>query len=95
MKLHEIIAANDNGKELLIELLYTYKKSLLTYYTDYFCCEPVLFVTMVCNAVQYAKIISSNEFSEVLEDYCADMEADEIEGEMETINYNSIFLTNL
>jgi hypothetical protein len=67
MKLHEIIKLNEShSNAILVELLIPYKRSLLTYYTDLFCCEPILMVTDVMNACQYAKIVPANEFSEAV-----------------------------
>jgi len=99
-KLHEIIAINSKGTDsILIELLHPYKRSLLTYYTDLFCCEPILMVTSIFNAAQYGIIVSSNEFSEALEYYIEnDLENEDYEmkeSERETISFNSIMLKDL
>ena len=100
MKLHEIIAINDSGNNdsLLIELLIPYKNSLLTYYKDYFCSDPIVMVTMVSNAVQYGIIVSSNDFAEAFECYVESQNLDsEEDKEMsrETISFNSIMLSQL
>lgn len=102
MKLHEIIKLNeDHETSLLVESLIPYKKSLLTYYKDYFCCEPILMVTSVSNAVQYAKIVPSNEFKDAIYayigvDYVNEENEDSEEfAEFETINFNSILLKDL
>lgn len=98
MKLYEIIEANDQpDQSILSELLVPYKKALLTYYRDLFCCEPVLMVTDVFNAAQYAKIVPVDEFSEAIEDYLADRDLSEEdkEAEAETINFNSVLFQQL
>lgn len=101
MKLHEIIAANENHETaILIEKMLPYKNSLLKYYSDYFCAEPVLMVTSVSNAAQYGKIVSANEFTEAI---CAYMQVpyviedseeqdfnEDLFTEYETINFNSM-----
>lgn len=77
MKLHEIIELNEcPTTSILIEWIKEYKRSLLIYYTDLFCCEPILMVTDVMNAVQYGKIVPANEFQEAI---CAFMEVDYID----------------
>jgi hypothetical protein len=102
MKLHEIIKANEHHTSaILVELLIPYKRSLLTYYTDLFCCEPMLMVTDVMNACQYAKIVPANEFSEAVYAYMGvdyvdeeDTESDDF-AQYETINFNSMPLSKL
>lgn len=99
MLLHEIISANEvEEKSILVEKLLPYKKSLLTYYSDLFCCDPILMVVSVSNSAQYAKIVSSNEFSEAIESYVKsipDLSEEDQECEMETISFNSILLNTL
>jgi len=102
MKLHEIISTNEvSTNSILIEKLLPYKKQLYVYYKDLFCCDPVLMVTMVSNAVQYAKIVPSNEF---MESICEYLEVDYIDEEdtendnfsaYEEINFNSRMLKDL
>ena len=100
LKLHEIIELNEKPHtSILIELLIPYKYSLYTYYKDYFCGEPVLMVTCVCNAVQYGKIVSSQDFTDSVIDWindpdCIDEESENF-GEYETICFNSIPLSKL
>lgn len=101
MKLYEIIEANEKDNiSILIELLVPYKKSLFTYYSRWFCSEPVLMVTMVANAVQYAKIVPANEFAEAISDWMGepidfDDEESDTYSEYETICANSIMLKDL
>ena len=99
LKLYEIIELNENHNSLLIELLIPYKRSLYTYYKDNFCGEPVLMVTSVSNAVQYAKIVPANELTESVIDWIGDPdcmnEDNENFAEYETICFNSIMLENL
>ena len=97
MKMHEIITANESpSTSILTEALYPYRKSLLVYYRDLFCCEPLLMVTSVFNAAQYAKIVPANEFNEVLSDYLDGMDLDDEtrEYEEEVIPFNSIMLSD-
>lgn len=90
MKLHEIIAHNENPKtEILIESMAPYFKSLRTYYEAYYCQECVLMVTTVFNAAQYGKIVPANEFSEAIDEYTDD------EDEKELINFQSQMLNNI
>lgn len=100
--LASIIKANDNGLEtgeaLLIEKLLPYRRSLCTYYTNEFRCEPILMIVMVCDAVQYGLIVPSNEFSEALSNYCDTMEfddGDERENFEELVSFQSLPLNNL
>jgi hypothetical protein len=100
LKLHEIIETNDKPENsLLIESLIPYKKSLYIYYKDNLCSDPVLMVTSVCNAVQYGKIVSSNDFTEEVINWIDDpdcmSEDNENFAEYETICFNSIMLENL
>jgi hypothetical protein len=97
MKLHEIIKHNEDHKTaILIESMLPYKRSLLTYYRDLFPSEPVLMVVAVCNAVQYAKIVPSGEFSEAIEEYIdADSSEEDKEFERECIASYSIMLSDL
>ena len=94
MLLHQIITKNENfTTSILVELLHPYKKSLYTYYKDLFCCEPVLMVTGVFNAAQYAKIVPSNEFNEAIESYLDEnLTEQEKQDESELINFQSIML---
>ena len=100
LKLYEIIALNDKPhNSILIESLIPYKNSLYTYYKDYFCGEPVLMVTSVCNAVQYGKIVPCNEFTDSIIQWlnnpdCMNEDNDNF-SEFETINFNSIPLSKL
>lgn len=100
LKLHEIIELNDKvHNSILIESLIPYKNSLYLYYKDYFCGEPVLMVTSVCNAVQYAKIVPANEFTDCIINWldnpdCMNEDNDNF-CEFETINFNSIMLSDL
>ena len=99
MKLHEIISANENKTtSILIEEILKYKRSLNTFFCALFCCEPILMVTMVSNAVQYAKIVPSDCFLEIVEDYVDTMNlesSEDIANEIELINFQSIFLSKL
>lgn len=100
LKLHEIIELNEKpNNSILLELLIPYKNSLYTYYKNYFCEEPVLMVTSVCNAVQYGKIVPANDFTECIIEWLDDPdcmnEDNETFSEFETINFNSIMLSQL
>jgi nitrate/nitrite-specific signal transduction histidine kinase len=97
MNLSQIIETNETGKQsILTELLYKYKKSLYIYYKDQFCCEPVLMVTDVFNACQYALIVPSNEFNEAIDTYLEDseMSEDEKHNQTELISFQSIMLSD-
>ena len=101
MKLHEIITKTiGENVSFNYEILHPYLKSLYTYFKDYYNCEPVLMVTDVFNAVSYAKIVSSNEFTESVCDYLnidsCDLENnDDNLSNFETINFNSKMLSDL
>jgi hypothetical protein len=95
LNLSQIIEINSEAnKSILFESLHPYLKSLYTYYKDLFCCEPVLMVTDVFNAAQYAKIVPSNEFMEAINEYLEDsyLNEEEKENETENINFNSKLL---
>lgn len=95
MLLHEIIEVNESGKKsILIELLHPYKNSLYVYYKRLFCCEPVLMVTDVTNAAQYALIVPSNEFNEAIGHYYNDENMTEEEREQinELVSFQSVML---
>lgn len=95
MLLHQIITTNETGTSaILTELLFKYKKSLYTYYKDLFCCEPVLMVTDVFNAAQYALIVPSNEFNEAIDTYLQneDLNEEDKANEVELISFQSIML---
>ena len=92
MKLHEIIDINDKGTDsILIEKLAPYKNSLFTYYSNLFTSEPVLMVTDVFNAAQYALIVPINEMSEAQAIYLQDRDCSQ---ERELINFQSIMLVD-
>jgi len=100
LKLYEIITLNEiSENEILIELMLPYKNSLLTYYKNYFCNEPILMITSVFNAAQYGKIVSSDNFTEELINFIGDPDCvdkdNENFGEYETICFNSIMLSEL
>lgn len=100
MKLHEIITALETPtNSVLIELMIPYKKLLLRYYSAHFTSEPVLMVTSVMNAAQYARIEPANELNEAicayLDDYDCSNEESEKFCEYETICANSIMLNKL
>lgn len=85
MLLHEIISINDQGtKSMLVEKLANYKKSLYVYYKDQFNCEPVLLVTDIFNAAQYALIVPSDELDQAIETYLQDSDMTEQEKEEQT-----------
>jgi hypothetical protein len=100
MKLHEIITAlEDHTQSVLIEKMVPYKKSLLAYFSSRFTSEPVLMVTSVTNACQYARIEPAGELNDAicayLDDYDCDNEDSENFSEYETICANSIMLKDL
>lgn len=98
MKLHEIIEINDDpGAVISIEVLFQYKRSLLTYYRDAFCCDPILMVTDVFNAAQYGKIVPSDNYHEAQNEYLEtqDLCEEDAQHQAETIDFNSIFLERL
>jgi len=96
MNLSQIISTNDNGTQaILTEILFKYKKSLFTYYSRYFNCEPILMITDVFNAAQYALIVPANEFNDAIDTYLEgnDMNEEERENERELISFQSIPLS--
>jgi hypothetical protein len=101
MRLHEIIQANKTvGNSILIEDIVKYKKSLITYWGDMYCVNDrdlILVVTDVMNAAQYGFIIDANQFSEVVEEYVEtlDLNEEDKQNEIETIQFNSIQLNKL
>lgn len=102
MKLNEIVEINDllvsnmeAGGAILYDVIHPYKKSLRTYYEDYFGCEPVLMVTSVSNAAVYGVIVPINELQEYLNDYLGALDPDDREAEEETILFNSKLLKNV
>lgn len=82
-----------------------YKKMLNIYFDREFTSEPLLMVTDVYNAAQYAKIVPAGEFNEAVYAYMGVgyvVEDSEEEGfdedlfsQYETICFNSIPLSNL
>ena len=84
---------------ILIEKMLPYKKSLLTYYKDMFFDEPVLMVTDVFNAAQYAKIVPANELNEAICTYLNDYDCMDKDNEnfscYEAICFNSMMLSKL
>ena len=98
LKLHEIIELNEEDTNaILIELLLPYKKSLLTYYSNYFASEPALMVTAVMNAAQYGKIVPSDELWDAFIAY-DNGETENIQDQsdyFEEICSNSMLLKNL
>lgn len=100
LKMYEIIEhCNELKNSVLIEQIIPYKKSLLTYYNNYFTSEPVLMVTSVFNAAQYVIIVPANELIESIGDYLQDCECMNEESpnyeQYETICFNSIPLSKL
>jgi hypothetical protein len=98
MKLHEIIEINEDAdKTILYEALHPYMKSLYVYYSNYFTSDPVLMVTDVFNAAQYAKIVPADELMEAVNDWVTSSGAgpEDIEAETETILFQSKFLRDL
>ena len=99
MKLHEIIEnLNNPNQAILIEKIIPYKKSLLIYFSNDFCCEPILMVTTVLNACQYAQIVPFNDFFESVNDWVKSIKLEteeDKENEIELINFQSIFLKDL
>lgn len=97
MKLHQIISTFEDHPEvgILTETLYKYRRSLYVYYRDYFTCEPVLMVTDVMNAAQYARIVPANDYYEAVEEYLDTNDTlteEDRKHERENINFNSIML---
>ena len=106
MKLHEIIEINeDHEKSILIEKIVPYKKMLYTYFQRQFSSEPMLMVTEVSNAAQYAKIVPIGEFAEAIYAYMGvgyvveDPEEEDFDEDLfaqyETICFNSVSLKDL
>ena len=101
LNLSDIIAQNKNVDESIeYGQLRPYLKSLYIYYKDLYCCEPVLMVTDIVNAAQYARIVPCNEFTEAICDYigieCEPVNKDSYDYACyEAINFNSKFLKDL
>jgi hypothetical protein len=97
MKLHKIIEINsDPRSSILIEKMVPYKRSLLTYYSSLFNSEPVLMVTSISNAAQYAKIVPIEHFLQCILEYMDfDLSNSEIIDEIDIISCNSIMLADL
>ena len=99
MKLHEIIEKVGTLEQLNYEQIQPYKKSIYVYAKDYFCSEPVLMVTFVCNALQGCIITCEQNYHEDLHNHLLECEltpsSEDWECEEETINCNSMFLKKL
>lgn len=106
MNLAEIIKTNENPTTtILTSEIMKYKRSLLAYYRNLFCEEPILLVDSVFNTCSYAKIVPSSEFTQAVCDllevsHIVEDEKEEgfnfdIFAQYETINFNSIFLKDL
>ena len=100
MKLHELIKTFEAGTtEVNLEHITKYKRSLLTYYRNYYIGEPIVMVTSVFNAGALGMIVPAAEFGEALDVYLAVNGIyhghPDYESEYEIINANSIFLKNL
>ena len=106
MKLHEIIEINeDHEKSILIEKMIPYKKMLNIFFNRDFTSEPMLMVTSVSNAAQYAKIVPAGEFTEAVYAYMGvgyvveDSEEEDFDEDLfaqyETICFNSRLLKDL
>ena len=69
----------------------------MTYYSNLFGCEPVLMVTDVFNAAQYARIEPETDLMETVTNYVASCHLDSEEeetAEMENIMFYSMMLKN-
>lgn len=104
MKLHEIIDVMlDVDKEHLsveYDQISKYKRSLYSYFSDYFCCEPVCMVTSVTNNSAYMRIVPSDEFSECVENWINDTsDEDDTNEDMEAhkghIYHSSLMFSDL
>jgi hypothetical protein len=101
MRLHEINQANQViGNSILIDEIVKYKKALITYWSDMYCVNEdqlILVVTDIMNAAQYGFIIDADQFSEVVEEYVEtlDLNEEDKQNEIETIQFNSIQLIKL
>lgn len=99
MLLHEIISISEKGESgILLELIAPYKKSLITYFSSYYNCEPVLIVTSVFNACAYGFIAPSNEMNEAIETYLGaddSLTEEDKESEREVISFNSKMLKDV
>ena len=96
--LHEVIDLLENGEELTYQTIAPFKKSVYTYFKDWFCYEPVCMVTFVTNVLQGVKIVSSNDFMEEVRHYVKGLHLDSEEeesNEIELINFNSRMLKDL
>ena len=100
MKLHEIIKLIDETQQesILVEELYKYRKSLHIWYSNHFIDMPVLMVTDVFNACQYATIVPASELTESICAYLGDWDCVNEDsanyGTYETICFNSIPLSD-
>lgn len=82
-----------------IDDILKYKKSILTYYEQFYANDPIFLVTSVTNNSCIGFITSSSDFIEeicaYLDDYnCQDEESENF-GEFETICFNSKFVKDL
>ena len=99
MKLHEIIKKVGTLDQLSYEQIQPYLKSVYVYTKDYFCSEPILMVTFVCNAFQGCIITCEQNYLEDLNNHLLECEltpgTEDWQCEEETINFNSKFLKDL
>lgn len=101
LKLSDIIRISEenNGSTINIEEILKYKRSLITYFKEYYCCDPILLVTDVFNACSYGIVVSANDFEEAaklhIEANNAEDSEEDKEGYYETMNFNSKFLSQL
>lgn len=94
MKLNEIIEANER-EQSFIEWgqISPYKKLLYYYYKNLFMSEPVVMVDSITNNSCYVRIISQDDFSEVVcED---DNDSEDQASYKETVNFNSKMFSDL
>ena len=96
MKLHEIIGNTTASKEVMLDHMQPYIRSLYIFYRHSFCCEPVLMVTSVTNSASLGMIVPSEEFQDAVFHYVEENHPEATPGEkkeyMETINFNSLIL---
>ena len=95
MTFETIIEMNADPKvAIAVDKILTHRERVYEHYREEFTSKPMLMITDVFNAVQYGKIVPSEEMHEAIEEYLMEDE-EEREYLRDLIMFQSILLSDL
>jgi hypothetical protein len=96
--LHQLIEKIENGGKISYEELHPYRRSIRTYFYDYYMSEPIFMVTILTNTIAGGYIVSAENFEDAVHaevNFWSENNEEDDNAHYEQICANSMFLKDL